>query len=95
MCNRYVTPALAEIERSWHLGPTNQLPLFARQVFPRALIPWFAKEVKLKFLTNNACSEELNEKMSYKDPWKRGQRCIIPAASFDEPNWETGVMVQS
>ena len=21
---------------------------------------------------------------------KRGQRCIIPAASFDEPNWESG-----
>ena len=29
-------------------------------------------------------------KTSYKDPWKRGQRCIIPAATFDEPNWETG-----
>ena len=55
-----------------------------------ALIPWFAKEVKLKFLTNNARSEELTEKASYKDPWKRGRRCIIPAASFDEPNWETG-----
>ena len=114
MCNRYVTPAQAEIERFWHLGPTNQPPLFPRQVFPRspgpfirrarhatgferemvvgqwALIPWFAKEPKLKFLTNNARSEELAEKASYKDPWKRGQRCIIPAACFDEPNWETG-----
>ena len=124
MCNRYVTPAQAEIERFWHLGPTNQPPLFAgraslhqavpHQIFPRApgpfirrardstgyerelvtgqwaLIPWFAKEPKLKFLTNNARSEELAEKASYKDPWKRGQRCIIPAASFDEPNWETG-----
>ena len=29
-------------------------------------------------------------KASYKDPWNRGQRCIIPASSFDEPNWETG-----
>lgn len=124
MCNRYVTPAQAEIERFWHLGPTNQPPLFAgqaslhqavpHQIFPRApgpfirrarestgyerelvtgqwaLIPWFAKEPKLKFLTNNARSEELAEKASYRDPWKRGQRCIIPAASFDEPNWETG-----
>jgi putative SOS response-associated peptidase YedK len=95
-------------------GPTNQPPLFPRQMFPRspgpfirrarhstgyerelvvgqwALIPWFAKEPKLKFLTNNARSEELAEKASYRDPWKRGQRCIIPAASFDEPNWETG-----
>ncbi|WGT65013.1 SOS response-associated peptidase [Variovorax paradoxus] len=54
------------------------------------LIPWFAKEPKLKYPTNNARSEELEAKASYKDPWKRGQRCIIPAAAFDEPNWETG-----
>lgn len=54
------------------------------------LIPWFAKEPKLKYPTNNARSEELEAKTSYKDPWKRGQRCIIPAVSFDEPNWETG-----
>ncbi len=51
------------------------------------LIPWFAKEPKLKYPTNNARSEELAEKASYKEPWKRGQRCIIPAASFDEPYW--------
>lgn len=54
------------------------------------LIPWFAKEPKLKFPTNNARSEELEAKASYTDPWKRGQRCIIPASTFDEPNWESG-----
>jgi putative SOS response-associated peptidase YedK len=54
------------------------------------LIPWFAKEPKLKFPTNNARSEELEAKASYKEPWKRAQRCIIPAATFDEPNWESG-----
>ena len=55
-----------------------------------ALIPWFAKERKLKFPTCNARSEELSEKASYKLPWARGQRCIIPAVLFFEPNWETG-----
>lgn len=54
------------------------------------LIPWFAKEPKLKYPTNNARSEELADKASYKHPWARGQRCIIPASDFDEPNWETG-----
>lgn len=54
------------------------------------LIPWFAKEPKLNYPTNNARSEELAEKASYKHPWARGQRCIIPAADFDEPNWESG-----
>lgn len=54
------------------------------------LIPWFAKESKLKYPTNNARSEEMAGKASYKLPWARGQRCIIPAADFDEPNWESG-----
>jgi putative SOS response-associated peptidase YedK len=54
------------------------------------LIPWFAKAPKLTYSTNNARSEELAAKATFKDPWKRGQRCIIPATSFDEPNWESG-----
>lgn len=54
------------------------------------LIPWFAKAAKLPYATNNARSEELQAKASYKQPWARGQRCIIPAADFDEPCWETG-----
>ena len=55
-----------------------------------SLIPWFAKERKLKYPTANARSEELAQKASYKNPWARGQRCIIPAWAFFEPNWETG-----
>lgn len=54
------------------------------------LIPWFAKEPRLKYPTNNARSEELAQKASYKHPWARGQRCIIPALTFLEPNWESG-----
>ena len=117
MCNRYVSPEEAEVERYWGLSARDQRPKLWQgllTVFPRApgplirrrgdavgyerelvvgqwgLIPWFAKEPKLKFPTNNARSEELEQKASYKDPWKSGQRCIIPAASFDEPNWESG-----
>ena len=55
-----------------------------------ALIPWFAKAAKLAYSTNNARFEEITSKASYKQPWQRGQRCIIPAWSFDEPCWETG-----
>ena len=55
-----------------------------------ALIPWFAKERRLKYATCNARSEELADKASYKQPWARGQRCIIPAQAFFEPNWEGG-----
>lgn len=54
------------------------------------LIPSFAKEPKVSYSTFNARFEELSEKASYRVPWARGQRCVIPAVSFDEPNWETG-----
>lgn len=54
------------------------------------LIPWFAKTAKLPYSTNNARFEEITGKASYKQSWARGQRCIIPALSFDEPCWETG-----
>jgi putative SOS response-associated peptidase YedK len=54
------------------------------------LIPWFAKTPTLTYSTNNARSEELSQKATFKDPWRYGKRCIIPALSFDEPCWETG-----
>jgi putative SOS response-associated peptidase YedK len=59
-------------------------------VGPWGLIPWFAQTSKLSYSTQNARSEEVASKASYKQPWLRGQRCIIPAWTFDEPNWETG-----
>ncbi len=54
------------------------------------LVPWFAKTAKLSYSTVNARSEEMATKASYKHPWQHGKRCIIPAESFDEPNWESG-----
>lgn len=54
------------------------------------LVPWFAKAARLPYTTNNARAEEVAVKASYKQPWARGQRCLIPAESFDEPCWETG-----
>jgi putative SOS response-associated peptidase YedK len=40
--------------------------------------------------TNNARREGLERAMTYRGPWKAGQRCLIPAVSFDEPYWGTG-----
>lgn len=49
-----------------------------------------AKTAKLTYSTNNARFEEITAKASFKQSWLKGKRCIIPAASFDEPCWETG-----
>ncbi len=54
------------------------------------LIPHFARSADLPYATVNARSEEMAAKASYRGPWARGQRCLIPAAAFDEPCWETG-----
>lgn len=54
------------------------------------LIPVFADTPHLPYSTNNARSEELEAKASFRQPWARGQRCIIPVATFWEPCWESG-----
>lgn len=54
------------------------------------LIPPFSNTPNVKFATYNARSEEMAGKASFRDAWARGQRCIVPATVFYEPNWETG-----
>ena len=111
MCNRYLSPEAADIERAWQVGAHP--PWRAAAVFPRALgpfvraagqpprgregvvgqwglVPWFAKTAKLSYSTNNARFEEIAAKASFKHSWLHGRRCVIPALSFDEPNWESG-----
>lgn len=66
------------------LRRANDDPSYSRElVIGRwGLIPWFSKTADIKYATNNARSEELAQKASFKLPWARGQRCIIPAAYF-------------
>jgi putative SOS response-associated peptidase YedK len=40
--------------------------------------------------TNNARVERIATAPTYRDAWARGQRCLIPADSYDEPYWGTG-----
>lgn len=41
-------------------------------------------------LTNNARAETIASRPTYRDAWRRAQRCLIPCAWYQEPNWETG-----
>ncbi|WP_300649609.1 SOS response-associated peptidase [Hydrogenophaga sp.] len=41
-------------------------------------------------LTNNARIEGIAERVTYRGPWMQGQRCLILADWYQEPNWETG-----
>ncbi len=41
-------------------------------------------------LTNNARAETVDSRPTYRQAWRSAQRCLIPAAWYQEPNWETG-----
>ncbi len=40
--------------------------------------------------TNNARIEGIEKKVTFKAAWAAGRRCLVPAAWYQEPNWETG-----
>lgn len=43
-----------------------------------------------KYSMFNVRSEDVLARRSFRGPWERGQRCIIPAEWIVEPNYETG-----
>lgn len=54
------------------------------------LIPHWATETPIARRTFNCRSETASIKPSFRDAWKYGQRCIIPADAIYEPDWRTG-----
>lgn len=57
-------------------------------------VPDFAARVDWARATYNARSETVATRSTYKDAWAAGQRCIIPAEAFYEPNYESGTAVR-
>ena len=78
----------------WGRGPFVRASIDGRVavVGQWALIGDNAREARspARIMTNNSRSETLATKPTYRGPWARGQRCLIPAESFLEPNWESG-----
>jgi putative SOS response-associated peptidase YedK len=58
------------------------------------LLPGFAKELAFGRKTYNARSETVHALPSFRDAWRRGQRCIVPAEIIYEPNYESGKAVR-
>ena len=54
------------------------------------LVPSWSKTADLKYSTCNARSEEMAGKPTFKDSWRLGKRCVVPASVFFEPCWESG-----
>lgn len=58
------------------------------------LLPSFQKEIAAGRKTYNARTETVAKLPSYRDSWRRGMRCIIPAEHIYEPNYESGKAVR-
>lgn len=81
-------PVQANAASSVDLGPARES---VRAIF--GLVPHWAEDLKLAKRTYNARSETVAEKPSFREAWRRGQHCIVPAVSFFEPDWRSGKAV--
>ncbi|MGE8319564.1 MAG: SOS response-associated peptidase [Comamonas sp.] len=117
MCNRYVSPGRADIERIWGIGRRSPHPDKGRELRPLGLGPFVrrgadrrrevvvgqwgmiaprsrTRELRTaegrRLSTHHARIEGIAAKWAFRNAWRRGQRCLIPAESFDLPCWETG-----
>jgi putative SOS response-associated peptidase YedK len=83
-----------EYPLSYRVLPTEQVPVVvaaadgAREaaVMRWGLVPWWTHGVALKASTINATAERLESAPSYRDPWRRGQRCLLVMGGFYEPH---------
>ena len=57
------------------------------------LIPHWSQDTRIARHTFNARSETVAEKPSFRDAWRKGQHCIIPADAVFEPDWRSGKAV--
>lgn len=81
------------------IGPWQPGPFVHKEgvsVGQWGLVPWFAKSRRptgkggRPISTNNCRIETAPTAPSFKGPWSRGQRCLIPVQDWDEPYWGTG-----
>ena len=80
-----------DIDPNYNVAPTRLVPVVRVTDRKRqginlrwGLVPFFARGVPPKYSTINATIERLADGPAWRGPWKRGQRCILPASGFYE-----------
>ncbi|HDS0960536.1 TPA: SOS response-associated peptidase [Pseudomonas putida] len=71
----------------------EERPAFEALLGQFGLLPFWAKEPSLGRRTYNARSETASSKPSFREAWKKGRHCIIPAIAIYEPDWRSGKAV--
>lgn len=81
--------------RRHHHADVGDEAVPSREALPGmfGLVPHWSQDTKIARHTYNARCETVAEKPSFREAWRRGQRCIIPADGFYEPDWRSGKAV--
>ncbi len=80
------------LRASFNLAPTQKAVIVVRSptgereeaLMQWGLIPSWAHGIPPKYSTINATMEKLQTAPTWRTPWQRGQRCIVPAQGFYE-----------
>jgi putative SOS response-associated peptidase YedK len=80
-----------DLEARYNISPTQAVPVvrwadgvFEGTMMRWGLVPYFARGVAPKYSTINARIESIQTAPAYRGPWKRAQRCVLPASGFYE-----------
>jgi putative SOS response-associated peptidase YedK len=80
-----------ELPARYNVSPSQAVPvvrwsngLYEGTMMRWGLVPFFARGVPPKYSTINARIESIETSPAYRGPWKRGQRCVLPAGGFYE-----------
>lgn len=85
---RQVDGELVGFEGQWGMIRPGQQGRIEYKESPAKRSGGAARKVPMN--KNNARSETMAKSPAFRDAWKGGQRCLIPADWLQEPNWETG-----
>ncbi len=82
-----------EYPTSYRVLPSEPVPVVVNedgersaQIMRWGLVPYWAHGVPLKASTINATAERMQSAPTYRDAWRRAQRCILVMAGFYEPH---------
>lgn len=73
-----------------HVRITNSAPVFLKdelRIMRFGLLPSWSKEPKVKFATHNARLDTIEEKATWRGPFKKSH-CLVPIESFLEPIYD-------
>jgi putative SOS response-associated peptidase YedK len=89
-------PPGIDLKPRYNVAPSQDVPAIRQHDSSRelvllhwGLIPFWAKDEKLKYSTINAKAETIAQKPAFRDAFKK-RRCLIPASGFYEWRQEKG-----